>query len=235
MCHAVGQIGALALAEAVVVLVVELRLDRLLAVAAGGAVVVDVARGDLDGRGVAPFLALDVRHLGHSHDGEVRVHLGAALVDLQAAGGEAELGEVFVQLGDTAAQVGALFNQHDLLTGLGGLQGSGHAADATTDHQDGLVGCDNFRHGLSSAGGGMFLSCGPHAASSLSREEEGGLEARSSTPEGSNRPGRVRPPQSAIARNIIADIRFSEAIEGSRSVAEVTAVPQRRMVFATPN
>jgi hypothetical protein len=43
-----------------------------------------------------------------------------------------------------------IFNQHDLLPGLGGLERSGHAADATAGHQDGLVGCDDFRHGRSS-------------------------------------------------------------------------------------
>ena len=147
MRHHMRQVGALALGHAVVVLVVELGLDGLAAVAATGAVVVDITWRQFHRRGIRAGLALDVGHLGHRDDGQVRVHLGPALVDLQPAGGMTQLGEVLVQLAYAAAQIGALFNQHDLFPGLGGLERGSHATDAATDDENGLVGGYDFRHG----------------------------------------------------------------------------------------
>ena len=105
------------------------------------------SRGELDGGDVVAGLAVDLRHLGHRQDGEVRVHLGAPLVDLQPAGRVAQLREVLVELRDAAADVGPLLDEHDLLPGLGGLDGGRETADASADHQDGLVGGYDVRHG----------------------------------------------------------------------------------------
>jgi len=169
--HAIGEIGPLAFAEPIVVLVVELGRDGFFTVTAGGAALVDVTRGELDGRGITSRLALDVRHLRHGEHPQVGIHLGAALVDLQTAGGETQLGEVFIELGDASTQIRALLDQHDLLPGLGGLQRCSHAADATTDHQDGLVGCDDFRHGLSS----VFAEWFWRTTRRVSRRQRAGL------------------------------------------------------------
>jgi hypothetical protein len=61
--------------------------------------------------------------------------------------GRTEFGKIFVQLGNTATNKGALLHQHDLFSGLGGFKGSSQAADPATNDQYGLVGCDYFRHG----------------------------------------------------------------------------------------
>jgi len=78
----------------------------------------------------------------------VRAGPEAAEVDLQAATRGAELWEVLVRSGHATAQVGALFDQYNLLAGFSGFKCGCHAADAATDHQDSLVCGYYFRHGL---------------------------------------------------------------------------------------
>jgi len=74
------------------------------------------------------------------------VRLEAAQVDLQSAGRHAQLGKVFIELADAAADGRVLLHEYDLLATLRGLDRGRHAADAASDHQDGLVGCNNLRH-----------------------------------------------------------------------------------------
>ncbi|MES9939999.1 MAG: hypothetical protein ABW121_05560 [Candidatus Thiodiazotropha sp. 6PLUC7] len=53
-------------------------------------------------------------------------------------------------MSDATTDIGALFNQDDLFPRFGSFNSSCHAADAATDHENSLIGCDYFRHGLSS-------------------------------------------------------------------------------------
>lgn len=112
-------------------LVREFARDGARAVVTGDAVVVDVARSELDGRLAAASRIPERGDLGQRQDLEVRLLADAALIDLAAASREAELREVLLQLGDAAAQIGTLLDEDHLLTGLGGREHGGHAADTT--------------------------------------------------------------------------------------------------------
>jgi len=152
--HGEGQVGRLHLLHAEVVLARDLRLAGLGAFAAAGAVLVDEARSHLHLDGVAARLALDLVHFGHGQDLDARIVLDAPEVDLQPAGRGAELGEVLVQLGHPASQVGVLLDQKHLVADFGRFEGRGEPADAAADHQDAPAhrGCVLIRHGYLRAG-----------------------------------------------------------------------------------
>ncbi len=144
--HVERQVGALAGLHAVVVFAGELGLHGLPALAAGGAVLVDVAGRGLQRDAVVAGFAAHGGDLGHGQDGQVAVRLGAAQVDFHAAGRKAQLREVLVELADAPAEGRVLLDEYDLLATLGGLDGGRDAADAASHHQNRLVGCDNIRH-----------------------------------------------------------------------------------------
>ena len=144
--HVERQVGTLALLHAVVVFAGVLGLHGLLALAAGGAVLVDVAGRGLQRDAVVAGFTAHRGDLGHGEDGQVTVCLGAAQVDFHAAGRKAQLREVLVELADTPAEGRVLLDEYDLLATLGGLDGGRDAADAASHHQNRLVGCDNIRH-----------------------------------------------------------------------------------------
>ena len=56
-------------------------------------------------------------------------------VDLQAAVGRAEFGEVLVRAGHAAAQVGVLLDQHHLAARFGRFDGRGDATHPAADHE----------------------------------------------------------------------------------------------------
>jgi hypothetical protein len=140
--HAVRQVGGLDPVQAVVGRVGDLRRDRVAAVAAGGAVLIHVARLDLQGDGVVAARAADGGHLGHGHDAHVGVAAQALQVDLEAAGGVAHLGKVAVKQRRAPAEGGQLLGEDDLLAALGGFERRRHAGDAAAHDEDRLAGSD---------------------------------------------------------------------------------------------
>ena len=150
--HVVRQVGGRDLVAAEVVRVADGGGDGARAVAAGGAVGVDIARRDGDFRGVIAGRAAQSREFGHGDDAQARVGGDAALVDFLAATGAAEFGEVFVELRDAPAQGRALLDENHILAAFGRFHGRGHAADAAADHQDGLGTGDGGGHGWAAVG-----------------------------------------------------------------------------------
>jgi len=114
--------------------------------AAGGAVLVYVTRRYFDAGGIVTGLASDHADLGQRQHTDAFIRLETPEVDLQAAGGIAQLGEIFIELAHPAAEARAFFHQHYVLATLSGFEGRGHAADAPADHQYSLVRRDYIRH-----------------------------------------------------------------------------------------
>jgi hypothetical protein len=139
--HVVRQVGRLHLVQPVIPGVRHFRADGLGAFAAGGAVLIDEARGDFQRHAVVAAAAGYRDHFGHGHQADVAVLLDAAKIDFQPAGGMAHLRKVAVEPRRAAAEDWCLFDQDHLLAAFGGFEGGRHAADAAADDQDGLVGC----------------------------------------------------------------------------------------------
>jgi hypothetical protein len=141
-------IDRLALAEALVELVGELRLlidavgDAFLA--AGAEVLVDVARLALDGDGEVADVAVHLGDFGVAPERDVLVRADLGHLRRQDAGGAVERGERLVELRHVAADGGLALDQEDLLAGVGQGHGGVDAGDAAADDQH--VGMD--RHSL---------------------------------------------------------------------------------------
>ena len=94
--HRMRQVGRLHFVHAVVERVWYLGRDSLAAGAARGAVLVDVARGDVHRCAVVAALAGNRADLGQREHADVAVRFDAAQIDLEAASRVAELGEIAV-------------------------------------------------------------------------------------------------------------------------------------------
>ena len=147
--HGKRQIRRFHLVHAVVERIRDFRRYGLLAFAAGGAVFVHVTRRYFNAGGIVAGRAGDRAYLGQCQHTDALVRLETPEVDLQAAGGMAQLGEIFIELAHPAAEARAFFHQHYVLATLSGFEGRGHAADAPADHQYSLVRRDYIRHACS--------------------------------------------------------------------------------------
>ena len=123
-----------------------LRLARLRALAAGRASLVHVPGGGLERDLKVPFLPRDPGDLGHREDLDPGIGLDPAEVDLEPAGGRAELREVLVELGHASAEVGVPLDEEDVRARFGRFDGRRETADPAADHKDGPVCRYRFRH-----------------------------------------------------------------------------------------
>ena len=134
------------LVHVVVEFVIELGFNSIGTRTACGAVRIHIARTDLYLRGVVACFALKIAHFRHGQDSDVLVRIHTALVDFQTTCREAQFREVFVELGNPAANEWSFFNQDYLLADFSSFERSSHAADATANNQNRLIGCNYIRH-----------------------------------------------------------------------------------------
>ena len=144
--HGMGEVSCLDFAQTVVEGIGDFAGYDFAAIAAGGAVFVDIARGDFERNVVVAALTSHRSNFGHRHHFDIRVALDALQIDFQAAGWMAHLGKIAIELGGTAAQRRIFFHQDHFFAAFCGFEGGGHAADAAADDQDRLIGCDRSRH-----------------------------------------------------------------------------------------
>ena len=138
--HIIGQIGRFGLVQTVVEIVDPPLGARFRTGMTRHTAIIDIAGVHLYGDVEIAGAAADLGHFRHGVKADVGIFFDPAKVDFQTAGGRAELGEVSVELGNPAAQVGARLGDDHLRPGFRRLQGCGEAAHASPDDQNFVIG-----------------------------------------------------------------------------------------------
>jgi hypothetical protein len=131
-----GLVNGLGLIHPEVEVVITLLGANLYTGITGCTVIVDSAGAGFQGYLVITGRAINTLDLGHGVDPDLPVVLDPLEIDLQPAGRRTKFGEVLVELGNPATQIGVLLNEKNVFTYFCGFQGSGQTADPATHDQN---------------------------------------------------------------------------------------------------
>ena len=93
---------------------------------------------DAHGGGVVTLTADQLGHFGHGEEFDAGVLPDALELDFQTAGGGTKFGEIFVELGHTAAQVGRLFHDIHIVAQFRRFDGGSKACKAAAHDENGV-------------------------------------------------------------------------------------------------